>query len=196
MELPRCPDCRDSALTPGSDLVLLHSHLTHPADLSSLTTAIQAYLSSHKNLTLLLIDNRPDVKMELKDEESEEEEYLVAEVDPFGEDFENSDEEYVDQRMALHVTQKLDQPQLENPNKHLVTEDLQLLIIQENTDREIKFTFSQRMNTQMVVDNFVLKKKKGPFLTTSGRIINWRCHVASCMYTAVTKEGRLAGFEQ
>ena len=78
-----------------------------------------------------------------------------------------------------------------NPNRHLVTEDLQNLIINQNPDREIKFTLSQRQNTQMVVDDYVLKKKKGPYKARGGRVINWKCVHDSCQYTAVTWEGQI-----
>jgi len=79
----------------------------------------------------------------------------------------------------------------ENPNRHLVPEELQGLIISSNPDREIKFTFSQRMNTQMVVDDYILKKKKGPYITRGGRVINWKCVSDTCQYTAVTWEGQI-----
>jgi len=50
---------------------------------------------------------------------------------------------------------------------------------------------SQRMNTQMVVDDYVLKKKKGPYLTRGGRVVNWKCINDCCQYTAVTWEGQI-----
>ena len=79
----------------------------------------------------------------------------------------------------------------ENPNRHLVPGDLQGLIIRNNPSRSIKFTMSQRMNTQMVVDDYVLKKKKGPYSTRGGRVINWKCVNDTCQYTAVTWEGEI-----
>merc|ERR1719186_1297982 len=79
----------------------------------------------------------------------------------------------------------------DNPNRHLVPQDLQILIIRENPARGIKFTYSQRMNTQMVVDDYVLKKKKGPYLTRGGRLVNWKCTNDHCHYTAVTWEGQI-----
>ena len=48
-----------------------------------------------------------------------------------------------------------------NRNRFLVSEDLQQLILDANPGR-VKFTASQRLNTQLVLDEFVLKKKKGP----------------------------------
>ena len=50
---------------------------------------------------------------------------------------------------------------LTNPNRHLVPEELQRLLVISNPDRSIKFTHSQRLNTQLVLDDFILKKKKG-----------------------------------
>ena len=48
-----------------------------------------------------------------------------------------------------------------NRNRFLVSEELQQLILDANPGR-VKFTASQRLNTQLVLDEFVLKKKKGP----------------------------------
>jgi len=79
----------------------------------------------------------------------------------------------------------------ENHNNHLVPEDLQSLISHQNPSRGIKFTLSQRMSTQMVVDDYVLRKKKGPYLTKGGRVINWKCIRDICQYTAVTIEGQI-----
>ena len=47
-----------------------------------------------------------------------------------------------------------------NCNRSLVSEDLQQLILATNPDL-VKFTASQRLNTQLVLDEYVLKKKKG-----------------------------------
>jgi len=79
----------------------------------------------------------------------------------------------------------------ENQNNHIIPEDLQSLISYQNPSRGIKFTLSQRMNTQMVVDDYVLRKKKGPYLTKGGRVINWRCIRDICQYTALTIEGQI-----
>ena len=78
-----------------------------------------------------------------------------------------------------------------NSNRHLVPDDLKALIIEGNPERNIKFTLSQRMNTQMVVDDYVLKKKKGPNMSRGGRVINWKCVNDSCSFTAVTWESQL-----
>jgi len=100
-------------------------------------------------------------------------------------------EQKVNQATSIKIESPvvLNPPGVENPNRHLVPDDLQLLIIQQNPERKIKFTFSQRLNTQMVVDDFILKKKKGPYLTKGGRSVNWKCTSDSCQYTAVSWEG-------
>lgn len=79
-----------------------------------------------------------------------------------------------------------------NPNRHLVPEDLQSLIISSNPARTVKFTHSQRLNTQLVLDDFVLKKKKGPNLSREGgRVIGWKCTEPTCAYIASTCEGEI-----
>ena len=92
-------------------------------------------------------------------------------------------------RQTIDSAFALKQTKPDNPNRHLVPEDLQHMITQKNIDRDIKFTLSQRMNTQMVVDDYVLKKKKGPYKSRGGRVINWKCVNDTCQYTAITWEG-------
>ena len=77
-----------------------------------------------------------------------------------------------------------------NP-KYLVSEELQQLIISENPAHSIAFTKSQRNNTQLLLDDFILKKKKGPLLQSGGRAISWKCVDDGCRFTASTWEGRL-----
>jgi len=77
-----------------------------------------------------------------------------------------------------------------NP-KYLVSEELQQLIISENPAHSIAFTKSQRNNTQLLLDDFILKKKKGPYLQSGGRAISWKCVDDGCRFTASTWEGRL-----
>ena len=48
-----------------------------------------------------------------------------------------------------------------NRNLYLVPEDLQQLIVESNPGRA-KFTVSQQLNTQLVLDDYILKKKLGP----------------------------------
>ena len=90
-----------------------------------------------------------------------------------------------------HVTDEEFKQNTGNPNRYLVSEDLQSVIISSNPERDIKFTFSQRMNTQMVVDNYVLKKKKGPFYNGDVTVINWRCVKDTCQFTVVTHDGQI-----
>ena len=75
--------------------------------------------------------------------------------------------------------------------KYLVSEELQLLIKSENPAHTIAFTKSQRNNTQLLLDDFILKKKKGPLLQSGGRVISWKCVDDGCRFTASTWEGRL-----
>ena len=79
--------------------------------------------------------------------------------------------------------------------KYLVSEELQQLIISENPAHTIAFTKSQRNNTQLMLDDFLLKKKKGPVLQSGRRTISWRCVDDSCRFTATTCEGRLQSRE-
>ena len=118
------------------------------------------------------------------------------------------------------------------PTRNIVTEDLQQMIVTNNqgrfkpvanvfTDqspflefsfarqlilnRSVHFTKSQRDNVQLVLDDFILKKKKGPFLSRGlqvsnflrdhclqlFQVISWRCTVPGCPFTATTKEGSI-----
>jgi hypothetical protein len=78
--------------------------------------------------------------------------------------------------------------------RHLVPEDLQRVIIETNPGRLLMFTYSQRLNTQLMLDHFLLKKKKGPMVSSSGeRVIAWRCTDPACSYTVTSREGRLEG---
>merc|ERR1712126_85686 len=70
-------------------------------------------------------------------------------------------------------------------------EDLQREIIVRNPERLVKFTYSQRLNTQLVLDDFLLKKKKGPSWSRGMRKITWRCVEPGCLYSLVTKEGEI-----
>jgi len=77
-----------------------------------------------------------------------------------------------------------------NRNKFLVSDDLQALLVATNPGR-VKFTASQRLNTQLVVDDFVMKKKKGPHFRQGRRVVNWKCTKTGCPYVVNTLEGRL-----
>jgi len=76
------------------------------------------------------------------------------------------------------------------PNRNIVTEELQRIIVTSNQGRDVHFTKSQRDYIQMVLDGFILKKKKGPVLCKKGlEVVSWRCTVPNCHYTAITKDG-------
>jgi len=77
------------------------------------------------------------------------------------------------------------------PNRNIVTEELQHMIVTSNQGRSVHFTKSQRDNVQLVLDDFILKKKKGPFLSRGMQVISWRCTVPGCHFTASTKEGSI-----
>ena len=73
---------------------------------------------------------------------------------------------------------------------HLVPDDLKEKIISSNPQYDIKFILSQRHNTQMVIDGYILKKKKGPYVDRlNQRKINWKCVNDLCDYRVVTEEG-------
>ena len=65
-----------------------------------------------------------------------------------------------------------------NRNLYLVPEDLQQLIVESNPGRA-KFTISQRLNTQLVWDDYVLKKKLGPEV----RKVSLICNIHSERFT-------------
>jgi len=74
--------------------------------------------------------------------------------------------------------------------KHQVPEDLQTLIISSNPQHNIKFTFSQRRNTQMIVSGYLMNKRRSYTAASSGqRSISWKCRIAGCPYYALTVEG-------
>ena len=94
-------------------------------------------------------------------------------------------------QQAVPVSEKpLSEAVICNP-KYPVSEELQQLIISENPGRNIIFIKSQRNNTQLVLDDFILKKKKGPLLQSGGLRISWRCVDDGCRFTATTWEGHL-----
>ena len=112
----------------------------------------------------------------------------MAAMDPFS--FFKQETKYKEEvNMSMNINNQAVPSNTDNPNRHLVPEDLQSLIILQNPTRGIKFTFSQRMNTQIMVDDYVLKKKKGPYWTRGGRVVNWKCILDSCVFTMVTMEG-------
>ena len=81
---------------------------------------------------------------------------------------------------------------IKDTDTNLVPEDLQSLIISSNPERDIKFTLSQRMNTQMVIDDYLLKKRKGPYYSGEMRVINCRCvKYPACPYYLITNNGQI-----
>lgn len=91
---------------------------------------------------------------------------------------------------TTHRPPELAGQSVKNPNRFLVSEDLQQLVMMANPGR-VKFTASQRLNTQMVLDDFVMKKKKGPNLRQGARVVNWKCTKTGCLYVATTWEGNI-----
>jgi len=75
--------------------------------------------------------------------------------------------------------------------KHLVPDDLKQIIVASNPQHGVKFTMSQRGSDQILVDEYLLKKKKGPYLARNMRVINWRCVKDPCGFSMVTCEGRM-----
>ena len=67
----------------------------------------------------------------------------------------NAQEELI----GISQNMKIKNTDTKTQNCNLVPEDLQSLIISSNPERDIKFTLSQRMNTQMVIDDYLLKIK-------------------------------------
>ena len=98
-----------------------------------------------------------------------------------------------------HVEMKSDRQTLKNGTLYPVPEDLKNLIIRNNPECGIRFTLSQRFNDQMIIDGFILKKKRGPTLAKTGfrnntqneRLVNWKCSKSGCLYFLVTFEGRI-----
>jgi len=92
---------------------------------------------------------------------------------------------------SVNSKRKLTDGYTTTPKNPTVPKDLQNIIISSNPELNIKFTYSQRMNTQMVVAGFLLKKRRGPYTppTTGLRSISWKCVVDGCTYAAFTQEG-------
>ena len=75
--------------------------------------------------------------------------------------------------------------------KYLVPEELKNLIKMCNPQQNIEFVLSQRQNTQMILNNFLLRKRKGPMNQFRGRTIHWTCSQEGCSFTCTSVEGRL-----
>ena len=108
-----------------------------------------------------------------------------------------------DQQLAAIISPSV------NRNLHLVPEDLQQLIVESNPGRA-KFTVSRQLNTQLVLDDYVLKKKLGPevrkvsylfniwkaqsswllLLQLQGyRVVRWICLKKDCPFSVTSHEG-------
>ena len=72
-----------------------------------------------------------------------------------------------DQQLAAIISPSV------NRNLHLVPKDLQQLIVESNPGRA-KFTVSRSLNTQLVLDDYVLKKKLGPEVRKVSYLFNIR----------------------
>ena len=75
--------------------------------------------------------------------------------------------------------------------KNLVADDLKQIIIANNPLLNIEFIYSQRQNDQMVLNRYILKKKKGPIVKNNKRRIYWMCIVAGCPVRVTSQEGEL-----
>ena len=78
--------------------------------------------------------------------------------------------------------------------KEPVPEDLLELIMETNPDRRVRFVMSQRLVPELVVEDYVMKKKRGPWLhILGGRAVSWKCTEAGCPYICSTLEGSIRG---
>ena len=77
--------------------------------------------------------------------------------------------------------------------RHPLPEDLQRLIVATNPGRRVRFTMSQRMAPELVVEEFVMKRKKGPVMNQwlGGRCVSWKCTEPGCPYICRTLEGHI-----
>ena len=72
--------------------------------------------------------------------------------------------------------------------KSRISDNLKEILIEKNVERGVQFTVSQKGNDQMLLDNNVLKKNKGPMTKKKGLTINWVCIMKSCPFKATTIE--------
>lgn len=77
--------------------------------------------------------------------------------------------------------------QIKNP----VPDDLKQKIIDCNPDQCIEFIYSQRQNDQMVINNYILKKKKGPTVKHGKRKMYWVCVRKGCPVRVTSSEAEL-----
>ena len=75
---------------------------------------------------------------------------------------------------------------MQNKTRHPVPDYLKDVLVEKNQDRGLKFTLSNLMNDQMLLDNNLLKKNKGPIERKKGLTINWHCITNNCYFRATT----------
>eukprot|EP00092_Neocalanus_flemingeri_P000160 GFUD01000170.1.p1 GENE.GFUD01000170.1~~GFUD01000170.1.p1 ORF type:complete len:600 (-),score=151.76 GFUD01000170.1:226-2025(-) len=158
--------------------------------------------NSHEQFPQLAIKSEIEIEEDLKvNLEDLNNSFLDKENDD-----ENSGNDSIDEKMKsiMFIKEKIemieDSDTSHSPKdkpdsgpKHKVSEDLKSAIISSNPQYNINFTYSQRMNTQMVVSGYLLNKKRGPYVSASSglRSISWKCAVFGCPYHACTLEGTL-----
>ena len=97
---------------------------------------------------------------------------------------ENDPDVQVSMRGAL--THRLNKLAVENKTRNPVPDNIKVALAENNVDRGIKFTLSHLMNDQMLLDNYLLKKNKGPIDRKKGVTINWQCVSQNCYFRATT----------
>ena len=65
--------------------------------------------------------------------------------------------------------------------------------METNPGRRVRFTLSQRLCPELVVEEYEMKKKKGPDMKEwlGGRSVSWKCTTTGCPYTCHTLEGHI-----
>lgn len=89
------------------------------------------------------------------------------------------------------LTHRLNKLAVENKTRNPVPEYLKVALAEKNVDRGVKFTLSHLMNDQMLLDNYLLKKNKGPIERKKGMTINWQCVSQNCYFRATTVDADL-----
>ena len=92
----------------------------------------------------------------------------------------------VEVSMRGALTHRLNKLAVENKTRNPVPENIKVALAENNVDRGIKFTLSHLMNDQMLLDNYLLKKNKGPIDRKKGVTINWQCVSQNCYFRATT----------
>jgi len=82
-------------------------------------------------------------------------------------------------------------PGVRNTNLHPVPQYIKEALMENNKDRGLKFTLSNLMNDQMLLDNFLLRKNRGPITRRKGQTINWSCINRDCFFRTTTVDGQV-----